>query len=195
MRRVKLKKVKMTLGQDDVLADMFNQMIGAGQVNLTIVYPRYLRIKSLCEQLIKLFELVTATPFIRNSPEFSHQRNEINRFCESARAEHSTLFHIDLSEYEWNLTLVEDELHTKFSEAYEIAKKSNLVNTFIVMCDRLVKYKRHFIDINNPNPKFLTTMAGTEWCPFPFTSLNIKYIFILIGISCVLGFCFVISTI
>lgn len=184
MSKVKVKKIKIPLNvKDEGIAEMFNQMLGTGSVNLSIAYPRYLRMRGLCEQLIKLFEMLAASPFMRAYSEFAGQKVEIETFCSNAKDKMKDLFRIDFTDYEWNLTLVEDELKKRFNEVYEDMKKSDLINTFIVMCDRLVKYKKNFVDLNKLNHKFITTMPGTEWRPFPFTSLNIKYIFSLMGIG------------
>jgi hypothetical protein len=70
--KVKVKKIKVPVGmKDEGLADMFNQMLGTGSVNMSIAYPRYVRIKGLCEQLIKLFEMLTTSPFMRAHGEFA----------------------------------------------------------------------------------------------------------------------------
>jgi hypothetical protein len=180
MSKVKVKKIKVPLGmKDEGLAEMFNQMLGAGSVNMTIAWPRYVRIKGLCEQLVKLFSMLSSSPFMRAHGEFAAQKADLDKFCEDSRAKITDLFRMDFSEYEWNLSTVEEELKKTFTEVYEQMKKSDLVNTFIVMCDRLVVYKKNFIDLTKLNHKFITTMPGTEWKPFPFSSLNVKYVFSL----------------
>lgn len=184
MSRVKVKKVKISPTiKDEGLAEMFNQMLGAGSVNVTIAYPRYKKIRGLCEQLVKLFELLAGSPFMRAYKDFSAQKLQIEAFCTSSRESIVDMFRVDFSDYEWNLTLVEDELRKQFSEVYENMKKSDLVNTFIVMCDRLVPYKKNFMDLDKLNHRFITSMAGAEWAPFPFTTLNLKHIFSLAGVG------------
>lgn len=181
--KVKVKKIKSPVFKDENIAEMFNQMLGAGSINLTIAYPRYLRMKLICEQLIKLFEMLSASPFMIAYKEFAVQKEEIDAFTTRSRKAMSEIFHVDLTDYAWNINLVDEELKKHFQIAYEAMKKSSLVNTFIVMCDRLIKYKKNFVDLNKLNHKFINTMSGTEWCPFPFTTLNIKYIFALTSIS------------
>ncbi|QYB17669.1 H339R-like protein [Pacmanvirus S19] len=184
MSRVKVKKIKVPVGmKDEGLAEMFNQMLGAGSVNMTIAYPRYIRMKGLCEQLVKLFEMLSNSPFMRAYSEFGPQKAEIDTFCQQSREQIAELFTIDFSEYEWNLTLVEDELKKAFTEAYEKMKKSNFINVLIQISNNLIMYKKNFTDLTKLNHKFITTMPGTEWAPFPFTHLNVKYIFSLIGIG------------
>jgi hypothetical protein len=178
MSKVKVKKVKIPLtGKDEGISDMFNNMLGAGAVNLTISYPKYLRIRNLCSSLIKVFLALADSPYLKSNPEFAPQRAELHEFCKRSTEMITELFSMDLSEYEWNLETVDEEIRKKFTVVYEAAKKSKIVNTFIITCDRLVPFKQNFNDLEKLNPKFITCMAGAEWCPFPFSSLNYKVLF------------------
>lgn len=184
MSKTKVKKIKVPVGmQDEGLAEMFNQMLGAGSVNMTIAYPRYKRIRDLCVQQIKLFELLGSSPIMCKDPQFAQQREQIKKFCAESRARCELVFCMDFSEYEWNLSTIDEELRKKFTDVYEKMKKDDLIKTFIVMCDKLVPYRKNFEDPEKLNHKFVTSMAGAEWIPFPFTNLNIKHIFSLTGIT------------
>jgi len=177
MQRGKAKKMKIPIGSgDEGLAEMFNQMMGTGTVNMTIAYPRYKRIKTICDQLVKLFGLMAESPFMRAYAEFKTEKTQIETFCKNTQAAMDELFSVDFSDYEWNLTLVDEELRKKFMIVYENMKKSDVINTFVMMCDRLVPYKRNFENLDKLNHKFITVMPGTDWSPFPFTMLNLKYI-------------------
>ncbi len=180
MSKVKVKKVKMTLGpKNEELSDMFNQMIGTGLVNISIAYPRYKRIKHLCEQLVKLFQLLLESPFMRSYTEFAPQARQLQDFCTSTRNKIDELFSLDFTEFEWNLSSVDEPRQKAFSDLYGKMKQSELVKTFVILCDHLVPYKKHFENINSLNHKFIMNMAGVVWSPFPFTDLNLKYIFSL----------------
>lgn len=184
MRKVKIKKVKMALGgENEELADMFNQMLGTGTANIPIAYPRYKRIRVLCEQLVKLFGLLKDSPFMVACTEFSVQAEQLNTFCTWAKGKIIEIFNVDLSDFEWDFSRLTEAHKKLFSEAYEAMKRSDLVKTFVLLCDKLVPYKKYFIDLDNLNHKFITTMAGTDWSPFPFTTLNIKHIFTLPGVG------------
>jgi hypothetical protein len=184
MSRTKVKKVKIPLGgKDGDISEMFNSMLGAGNLNLSIVYPKYLRIKILSEQLIKLFNMLEKSPFMRVYTEFEPQKKEIAAFCEQSTISIAEVFSVDLTDNIYDLNTVEEELKKSFTESYESMKKCKLINTFIVMCDRLVVYKKYFIDLEKLNHRFITSMPGAEWMPFPFTNLNLKHIFSLDGIG------------
>ena len=65
MSKVIKKKIKIPAGiKDQNLADMFNQMLGTGAVNMTIAYPRYVRIKGIVDKLLKLFEMLSSSSFM-----------------------------------------------------------------------------------------------------------------------------------
>jgi hypothetical protein len=178
--KAKVKKIKIPLGgKDEGISEMFNQMLGAGAVNMTIAYPKYLRIKGMCQQLVNLFRMLSDSPFMRKFSEFKPQKDELDAFVTKSNATIAELFSIDFSHYEWNLNLIEDELKESFSAQYDKIKKSDFINGFVIMCDRLVVYKNHFRDLNKLNHKFITCMAGATYQPFPFSSLNLKYIFCL----------------
>ena len=180
MSKVIKKKIKIPIDiKDQNLSEMFNQMLGTGAVNMSIAYPRYVRIRGLTDQLLKLFEMFNGSPFMAKYREFAAEHAEIAAFVSHGRESWTALFSADFTDYEWNLTLVEDEQRAAFTEVYERMKKSDLVNTFIIMCDRLIPYKR---SIGNPkalSDAFIMSMAGVEYTPFPFTKLNMKYIFSL----------------
>jgi hypothetical protein len=176
--KAKVKKVKIPLAaKDGDISEMFNQMLGAGSVNMTISYPKYVKIKSLCGNIVKLLEALADCPYLKASTEFAANRKELLDFCERARGEIAELFVMDLTDYEWNLNTVDDEIKKQFGESYDAVKKSRIVNNFIITLDRLIPHKQNFNNLDKLNPKFITCMAGAEWCPFPFSGLNFKYMF------------------
>lgn len=174
MSRVKVKEVKIPLtSKDDGLTEMFNQMLGTGNVNVNIAYPRYTKMRGIIQQLIKLFDLLARSPLMVRFPV---ERAELVAFCDNATRMAGETFYMNLDEYGWDLSTVEAPLCKKFSAAYTAMKKSQIVNTFVVMCDRLVPYKRNFADIDKLSHNFINNMGGVEWIPFPFTRLNLKYV-------------------
>lgn len=175
MARAQVKKIKIPIGaNDEGLAEMFNQMLGTGTVNVNIAYPRYKRIRTLCTQIVKIFRTLAESPIMKPGSAFEAEKQELLAWCAEASADIARIFSMDFSDYEWNLNTLDDELRKNFSSIYMEMKRSALVSTFIVMCDRLVTYKRHF-DMNKLNHRFITSMSGVEWRPFPFSQLNLKY--------------------
>jgi len=181
--KVKVKKVKVPAGSDD-LSDMFNQMLMTGDdsVNVAIAYPRYIRVKNLCESMIKVFETLESCPLMRTK-EFTAPREEIRKYCEESRATMADLFSVSLADYEWNIKNISQATRDSFIEKYTTLKKSDFINMFIIICDKLVPYKANFTDLNKLNHKFITSMPGLEWTPLVFTNLNIKQIFCMKNIG------------
>jgi hypothetical protein len=110
-------------------------------------------------------------------PEYEVFRSQIKKFCAEASERIKTIFNMDFSDYEWNLSLVSGEQLENFSVAYDKMKKDELLRVFISMCNQLVVYRVHFENPAEFNYRFITSMAGAEWMPFPFTKLNLKQIF------------------
>jgi Ca2+-binding EF-hand superfamily protein len=174
--RIIVKKVKSV--NSDEMTEMFNQMLGTGSVNLEIAYPRYLRMKSLCSQAVNIFKVLAACSFMRDNS----SREEIVNFITSSTEAMRDLFSVDLTDYSNNLSaLVDEQTSRRFAEVYDRMKKSDLVNTLIIICDRLVLHKQHLgvEEGTVPNPVFVRQMASVDWRPFPFTSLDIKEIFMM----------------
>lgn len=181
MKGAKVKKVKVNLGKDDGISDMFNQMLGAGSINLSICYPKYIRMKKLCEQILKLIRILADSPYLKSKPEFENNIQQLISFADSNRIE--KIFTQDLSKYEWNFSSAEDSVRNAFAKEYESVKKSNLIKNIILLCDRLVPHKQNFNDVDKLNSKFILNMTCAEWIPFPMCGLNFKYLFTLSDIG------------
>lgn len=205
--RVIKKKIKVPVGmKDQDMAAMFNQMLGAGAVNMTVAWPRYKTLKGLIDKLLGLFQIFNTSDFITKRKDLEFAQKEIDAFVTASRAEWTELFKADFSEHEWNLEILDDEQKKQFGEVYKSAKESNLVRTFTVVCDRAIKFKRHIVAFNDwlnkeaerekdpeykkqphkiPSDlwKFISTMSGAEFYPFPFTKLNYKDLFARTDVS------------
>ena len=116
------------------------------------------------------------SPFLKSYSELELNRRDINIFIAKSRIECDNVFSIDLSDYEWNLNLVDDARRKEFEEKYTTMKKSEVVFAFIKTCDNLIPYRKYIGKMENLDHKFLETMAGNEFSPFPFSNLNFKYI-------------------
>lgn len=168
-----VKKVKMPLGGDGELADMFNQMVGTG--NVAITYPKYKRIEQNLTALVKMFETVAESPFMRMNPQFKPQHDEIKAFCNYALAEIPRVFGMVIPGDD----AITDEFRTKFGDHYLEMRKHKLCGVALQIHKNLAMYKKNYTSLETLQHKFILTMPGVEWRPFPFTSLNLKEIFSL----------------
>jgi hypothetical protein len=184
MSRVIKKQLKLPDGINGKdLSDLFNQMLGASSPPITIAYPRYLRIKDLVDKLIKIIDMFNNSPYMKSHTELATYRVEIEVFCNKAEKTFEEAFNYDFSRYELNLDAIPDDLKGEFIQKYLEIKKSNFINMFIIMCDRLLTYNRYLRDPNNLDGKFIGAIPGVEFAPFPFTTFNLKLAYHLDGIS------------
>ncbi len=170
----KVKKIKVPISNDKDIGEMFNQMINANSVNITIAYPRYNHIKELCERIIKVFTLLAESPLLSNTS-FSNEKQEILAFCANSKIIISELFCVDLSQYILDLKNIPGDMSDKFIDAYQIVKKSAFIKKMIGIADTLYPYRENFQDINKLKHNFIYDISGVDWAPLPF-SLNIKEI-------------------
>lgn len=171
-------RVKMPMGVDSGELDkMFKQMIGTDGADITIAYPRYMTIKHLCEDLIQLVQLLVKSPFMTsmaNHELISRYSTELNEWSEKSTAQINEIFSIDLAAHEWDFSTVEDSVRVEFEGIYSKMKKSILVKQFVLLCDRLVPYKK---PIESGDASFVASIPGLSWKPMPFSSFDLKLIF------------------
>jgi len=168
--RVKTKTVK-----DKELAGMFNQMLGADNVNVGICYPRYVQIRGYIEKVVQVLDLFNSgCKFYESFPELTPHNAEIATYLDGVRK--------TLDQYKFelpadaDLSKIDAETTKQFGVIYNDFKKCETVSTLVIMCDGLIAYKKHIGDAKTLNHKFIAVMPGVEFCPFPFTRLNFKYV-------------------
>src|SRR3989344_2413842 len=96
--KVIVKKIK-----DKGINEMFNQMLGAGAINLNMCYPKYDNIKAYVSKLLEVINVFNNSPFLKNYGELELNRKDINAFIFKSRKECDEIFNVDLSEFKWNL--------------------------------------------------------------------------------------------
>nr|QBR99308.1 hypothetical protein [Faustovirus mariensis] len=179
-KRAIKRKVKLPVGGNtEDLAEMFNQILGTGSINLNIAYPRYARIKDLMLQTAEIIEIFADSPYIKAIEEFRQHRMEMLGFVKQCREYITENFKYNFDARILDLAGVDDETKKEFGENYTDIKKSKFVQTYVIMCDRLHVYKKHFEDAARLNHKFLGSISDSELCPFTFTNFNFKYAYLL----------------
>jgi hypothetical protein len=172
------RKMKKQIGPGEgietELSSITNQLLGIGLPNMDFAYPRYIRIYTYCESLIQLFEAVAGSPYMKMNKEAVGHAKEIKTFCENCRNELGTLLHLEdegLSKNTLSTSVI-----TTFKVTYDKLKSSQMVNAFIIMCNRLIPDRDSIGDETKLCHKFIFSLPGIEFCPFPFTSLNLKIV-------------------
>ena len=179
MSKVKVIKMKTTKADNEDMSAMFNQMLGIDNINMEIAYPRYMRIRKICEQIVKLFINVSSNPFIKSSRDLEKQRKEIIVFCDQMQKLIDEKMSLNLEKYTYMWDKLPQVEYKQFAEYYEYCKKSDLILKCVQLCNNLSYYKQHFTNLEVLNGKFIDKIPGVQWTPFPFTGLNLKHIFSL----------------
>jgi hypothetical protein len=162
----KTVEAKVKIIKDKDLAEMFNQMLGAGSVNMNIVYPKYLDMKDRVAKLLDTLNCLNKSPLMKTQS-LELLRRKIEAFIETSRENIGKVFSMSFDNYEWNLNLVENKDRDEFAKVYEAAKKSELVNVFMFICNDLHPYRK-FFDKDKLDAKFVNEVPGSEFCPLPF---------------------------
>lgn len=184
MSKVMKQKIKLPVGVNtEDLSDLFNQMLGASNPSIHISYPRYCRIKEIISKLMQIINVFNKSPFMRAYDDFKLYQTEIEAFDSRAKVDFIKYFSYDFSAYELNLNAIPAEELAAFTNTYLELKKSDFINTFIVLCDKLYVFKRYLSDINNLDGKFINALGGCEYCPFPFSTFNLKLVYNVDGIN------------
>lgn len=177
MARVMKRKMKLAGSKDDNddLSEMFNQMIGAGGVNLAIAYPRYRTCDDIVKLVVRVFQAIAGCTFM-SQPLMASTKEEIASWCANAESSRVELFKADLEAYSWDWSAVPDDTRKQFGEVYNAAKQSELLAMIVRIRHALHPYRA---DLTHEPPKdtFIMRMAGAEFRPFPFTGLNLKQVF------------------
>lgn len=178
---IKKKKLHDTVGNLDDLANMFNQMIGIDNVNVPISYNKYTTINTTVMRIIEAMEMLGKLKYLNKYDDIRPTLTALLDECTKMRAEHKTLFSVDLSEYLWNLKLAPQDKIDQFLVCYKTVQTSMLIKNCMFICNNLWPYKKYIEDENKLDYRFILSMPGVEWCPLVFTTLNIKYILSIEG--------------
>src|SRR5574341_384086 len=78
--------------KDKRLNEAFNQMLGAGPLNLNIVYPKYLNIKHYLVKIHDLIKVFVDTPFMKSLASAEAEKVRMVSFVMKIEAELKSLF-------------------------------------------------------------------------------------------------------
>lgn len=168
MVKVKVKAVKQQLADKNVTS-MFNQMLGAEDADPAIVIPKYKLIMNKSQSLAKILSAATEDILRKTFPSESKGCDDIKNFVDSL----NDINFIDIPED--NIT---PELSKKIREEYNKLKSNNNIRIIIMTCKNLIEYTGKFGIGKEFDDSFIARIPGFEFSPFPFSSLNIKQIWI-----------------
>lgn len=165
---------------DDDLAEMFNQLLGTGGVNLEFAWPRYNRLKKISLQLVKLVSIIAST----------HDTCEsVNTWITSRSVDINVTFNVtdikaksllDIIDYD----SVDEPTKEIFTKSYESCKKSPLFKVALKWLEALTPYSKalttDYSTLAPGQPKPHTTFATmtlNEWYPLDPVKINFKSLF------------------
>lgn len=163
---IRKKKVKVLGQSGDELSKMFNQMTGAGEVDIEVVGEKYDQLAHELARFATLTGFLAALRFMKTCADMAEPAAELTKFsreCEEYAASLTDLAHP---------AQTETEAVQAFGEAYAAVKHSAFARAAIVTCDNLIPHKAM---INESNLAFITSMPGISWSPLPYTALDVKY--------------------
>lgn len=170
-RTAKILKKKLKAGGNgnEDLAEMFNQMLGAGNVNLDIVYPKYIDLIAKIKASHKLIKILSN--ILPGIPEFDLSKKELNEYIDINTSKIEEKFTMTLD----RTKPVSNEDREKFGAMYEELKADDIVLSLIVICNRLIKDKKHIGTADKVGYQFILNKPGMEYCVFSFSSCNLAY--------------------
>jgi hypothetical protein len=157
MRRVKVKKTKMSMGGKDITS-MFNKMLGAEDADPSIVCPKYVIVKAKFIKLSKILNASVNDVFRKAFPTESDGCDEILEFAK------------ELSEIEF---VSDDAADEKKCAHYVVMKEHNITKRVILTCRGLIPYKK-FLEAPEFDDSFIARIPGMSFSPLPFSNFDIK---------------------
>lgn len=183
MSKVKIKKIKVPANgtNDKDLAEIFNNMLGTGGLNIPIAVTRFEKIKSLMNEITRIFTVMHDAPFM-TMPAFAGHKIHIKTFLSRLESE-TEIFNkpemLASQQWSWNWSIVSEEEKNNFAKNYEACKKIPIMASYRDSLNRLYPYKRFFINREQIQTHFVANISGVEWYPFTFLQLDIKEIFLM----------------
>ena len=169
-QKVKVKKVMPKGSEEDTgaLNDMFEQMTGSKGADTEIIIPKLMGLHNLLTKFIKVYQLLlNFNDFIDRFQEYKQEFDDIEEFINKLKniidVEH------ELSEDKLNLMSME-----QINNLYNTLKIKQEVQSIIVTCSNLKKFKRYLEDKNNLKDDFIKREPGLTLTPLSFTQLNLK---------------------
>jgi len=195
---IKIKQIKKTdninKNSMDDISSLFGKMFGDNPVlDPEIIYTRYNNIKSYLSKLKQIIEIFYKFEIINDicteNVQLLDDYNKIHIFINDLDTyiKNEINFKYNLDEmrkpnYTINDVMNSDNLYDmekskELTEHYKKIKKSEYINVAIELLKNMQPYKTYISDDLITECKWLSDLPGHTYEIFPFTSLNIKFIY------------------
>lgn len=185
--KIKSKVVQSTINNKDVM-NMFHGILGTGEetdLNITIVYPKYLNIIKQCDKYLRLLEAFRNSAIMKHFPA---ENEHLSGYITSLRDQEKTIRDVpdfnslhpsETEDQKIDYNSITKEEYEAFAKVYREIKESNIINTIIVSCNNLMPYKKSLLDKTKLKDRFIMKSSGLSFAPLPgLPALNIKHIYI-----------------
>ena len=156
------------------LGDVFNQIIGANGCNMRICGPKYLAIIGYLRKSAQVVKMFTeGSAFFTKIRTYTKVVADNRQFVAGIEAV-LTAAAIDISEYATHdFATVPEDVVKNFAEKYAALKSSSCVAALFNLCNNLIPYKRFISDVDHLDHKYLYSIPGGDFSPFPWTKFNL----------------------
>lgn len=172
---IKQKIINATKNKD--INSMFNEILGEGDIPPKISYDKYTKLKKELSEVICLLENFALKSKISKVKDYEIAMAEILVFTKQAKIEMDQFMKDDPPFTEAETIIpgtIKLEVISEFSKVYKKSKEMSIISKFIITYNRLLEYRKNLGDKKDLNGAFINNMAGAEFCPLSFSSLNIK---------------------
>lgn len=188
--QAKVKKLKLG-GNDgfggnlkEELAANFNATFMSDRVDMTIAWPRYLK---LCEMMREYRELhrELETCSLLRAAEMVQDADSVK---DHGKAIDEYIGHFcgwDLAKYDMCWSELPVDIHKTFHDAYDLMKKHNLLRSMFKSLGDLTDFKEKIKDENiSPQNRIhsIVAITGVDWAPFPH-KFNIGRATTIVGVG------------
>jgi hypothetical protein len=177
--KVTSKVVKSTVGNQDVIG-MFQDMLGMGEGpsgNVKIIYPKYEKLKTAIRRYVKLFDLLSIANAVKRNKNILEYTL---KYVSDLKLVTETMFQVrDLTKMEQidPSTLPKDD-QVMILNNYKQIKDSKLVESIILTCKNLIRYRKYLEKQGELSDKFILKMPGLQYSPiYGATGINFKILY------------------
>lgn len=194
----KVKQVKKINGNTnkeeiDMASNVFDKIFGNNPIlNPDIIHPRCISIKENLTVFVKILNILTTNVAIKdlcdNNDFLKEGYDDLNNYIKDLNnyINDVIVLPFELNEMKKKVLDVMDVMNDEsydndkakiLTDLYRSIKDGEYINSSIELLKNLQPHKKYILDENNEYSKWLEDMPGLEYSIFPFSNLNIKFIY------------------
>jgi hypothetical protein len=165
-------KVKIVERNADIgIANMFNQMLGTGNVDPVIIVPKYNLIRSKVKCLAKILDSAVTDVILKSFPGEKEGCEDIIKYVEHL----NDIEFINISPLHLDMpSSMSSEEVARVGESYMDLKSNNDIKLITLTYSNLINYEDKFSTGKDFDDSFIARIPGFDFTPLAFSKLNIK---------------------